>query len=738
MPITLDGQRAAKIYVRTASKTDSAETKQSVDKIFDSMAASDGNPKLSAQEAHAVEKALTLVDQSSRERLGIYDAPEAEAISAGIDAMLAEGFSPNEAVRLINSLAVDPNNLSRVLLGLGGLDFSDNKSFLLLPLSCLVEHLDKREIFSFLCAIAKLNAEDGGGTAVYAAVRELLSAQIDPDKIINLCQRIFESTRDVPADKKYKLFNSFVRFSHLPAGTSIDDYTDCLIEVAILIKSNTNIPYIFVEYAMEKGCSKSEILRALKQIASLGLPQNDEEAVFRGLVDFYFNSKSGVSLANIVNNIIKIYQTAGLNDHILLALSCFPAGTGMSLDDYTDCLIQAPGITGSDPWYAYEFVAHLNEAGFTKNQIIQDLKETSQVINILYSAEKDEIWQFMSSIKFKNNPGLTVDDCLSVYSQFYWVARYNQRFGFWASSKLLNAGISVKEIEDIWGAIRSLSPVQGTLTATISDASGRVTSTETSTYPVIAVSIDLLSELANRIEQGETLASIKSEYELLKMLSISWPNRFSREVRSELVQNRQNNQADGRPLAILIYPKHDFPQDPQKPGEYTSGGVYAFTRENDIFQDLIQRGYRVMYYEAGNEAEFYASLRDGSRAQRASLLIVAGHGTIDSVQLGNDYFNEEQVLDLSDTVELRRNKVPDTLAAGGAVLLFSCSTGEGKESGQNIANLLRKIFPQAASIAAPTVPTHPEELIFNEQGRVTGVKYSVGPDQVYESLPIPR
>jgi hypothetical protein len=208
----------------------------------------------------------------------------------------------------------------------------------------------------------------------------------------------------------------------------------------------------------------------------------------------------------------------------------------------------------------------------------------------------------------------------------------------------------------------------------------------------------------------------------LKGLDIDFPGRFKRlRVAKEIIENRRNpNRPDGRPLALLIYPKKDW------------GRGFEINQ----MDELVKRGYRVLYLEAGEEQQVYQTLKETAETQKVDLFVLAGHGVQDMTSLGAEDpagkkgEREELYIDISDEVEMINLELSDCLAENSVVILYSCSTGKGREERLNVANLMKKVFPQA-TIFSPTEPTIILGYVYDKNGKVIYVEYSCGKKQTY-------
>ncbi|MEA3493408.1 MAG: DUF4116 domain-containing protein [Candidatus Margulisiibacteriota bacterium] len=218
----------------------------------------------------------------------------------------------------------------------------------------------------------------------------------------------------------------------------------------------------------------------------------------------------------------------------------------------------------------------------------------------------------------------------------------------------------------------------------------------------------------------------KAEYEgiiqSLKELDIEFPSRFKElHAIKEIIENRLNpDKIDGRPLALLVYPKKD--------------GVNVF-KMNQI-AELIKHGYRVLYFEAREEKDVYGALKENTKKQKANLFVLAGHGVQERTALGAEDpaakkgEREELYIDLSDEAEMIDLGLSNSLAGNSVIVLYSCSTGKGREDGLNVAKLMKKVFPRA-TVFSPTKPTYLIGYVYNRKGRVAFVEYSCGRENTY-------
>ncbi|MFA5090978.1 MAG: LysM peptidoglycan-binding domain-containing protein, partial [Candidatus Omnitrophota bacterium] len=191
--------------------------------------------------------------------------------------------------------------------------------------------------------------------------------------------------------------------------------------------------------------------------------------------------------------------------------------------------------------------------------------------------------------------------------------------------------------------------------------------------------------------------------------------RFSPEIFTELMTNRIHDSPDGRKLAVVIFSTADH-----------NGAL--FTEENNtLFDSLIKKGYRLMYYEAATDDEMVDVLRDATKDEQASLLLIGAHGSSSRLKFGSEPLVNEGIpsegyfLDLEDEHELRRIQISDSLKDGGSILLMSCGTGAGHCDEANLANMLYRVFPEAAHLIAPSIETSVPRLLYDNDGKVIAI-----------------
>lgn len=206
-------------------------------------------------------------------------------------------------------------------------------------------------------------------------------------------------------------------------------------------------------------------------------------------------------------------------------------------------------------------------------------------------------------------------------------------------------------------------------------------------------------------ERREDLTALKTAYEM----GILFPNRLGldtatiTEALDRQFNNRHRAEDDTRPLAVVAASRYDH------------NGVFAKLHSN--ISTLEDAGYRVVYLEANTDKELVADMRKivgpgSEQEQKASVLLLAAHGSNSTMQLS---YTQKQAsaassVGLDDKALLSdpESGMSECLAKNGQVILFSCSTGAGREQFGNIANMFREVFPQAREdgIFAPTRETN--------------------------------
>lgn len=198
-------------------------------------------------------------------------------------------------------------------------------------------------------------------------------------------------------------------------------------------------------------------------------------------------------------------------------------------------------------------------------------------------------------------------------------------------------------------------------------------------------------------------------------LDIEYTGRFTLEQLEEIIRNREQNPSDNRKLVIGLYTKDDWNN--------------AMSNAPFEFDECPRDKYRMMYYELNTIEEMKAYLKEASKETTvpASIITFNFHGWQEGMNLGKESFL------LSNEKEFRDAGVAEALMVGGIIKLNSCSTGKGREEADNIANMMRRLFPNAKpkGIYAPT-RDGTGSFEFDDNGNVIRVVYN-GPE-TYQAL----
>lgn len=186
-------------------------------------------------------------------------------------------------------------------------------------------------------------------------------------------------------------------------------------------------------------------------------------------------------------------------------------------------------------------------------------------------------------------------------------------------------------------------------------------------------------------------------------------------IAEELIRNRKNNQPDGRPLALVNVVVEDHND--------------AF-RSIKVIDGLVKK-YRVVAFEAKTDPAFFQAVRENGEKQKISFQMISGHGAYNMLSFGMSDIvfplagSEGYFLDLSD-----ENKMADFkqyYLPGATIILNSCSTGWGENTRNNIANMMKRVLPQA-NISAPTRPSinNTTTFISDTQGNIARADFFCG------------
>jgi len=206
---------------------------------------------------------------------------------------------------------------------------------------------------------------------------------------------------------------------------------------------------------------------------------------------------------------------------------------------------------------------------------------------------------------------------------------------------------------------------------------------------------------------------------------IDFPWRFSyvqdlQEVLTNL-DNLRNGVADSRPLAVITYTKDDW------------NGAF----EQNQIDELIQQGYNVLYFETFATDVATAAVRQANASKKDILWVIGMHGQSGAMTASLPIKSvprevyDKFFFDLSDLAELQA--ISEYVPEGSVIVLDSCSTGQGREKGQNMVNLFEKAFPRA-KVFGLTFPSGVKRYNYDPAThKVIGVESKDGPGAIYSS-----
>ncbi len=168
---------------------------------------------------------------------------------------------------------------------------------------------------------------------------------------------------------------------------------------------------------------------------------------------------------------------------------------------------------------------------------------------------------------------------------------------------------------------------------------------------------------------------------------------------------------DKRPTFLMIHPKTDWNN--------------AFEVNNQLDELLLHGVYNVVYFEPESDTAFTEIIRKVAAKKKITILNVGGHGSIDRTTFNEKSFDESDTLDLGDEQEMKDAGLGQYLDENAIIIMESCSTGSGGREGENIANMMSRIF-SGRRVFAPKYPTSVREYLYDESWSVIGVDYADG------------
>lgn len=180
-----------------------------------------------------------------------------------------------------------------------------------------------------------------------------------------------------------------------------------------------------------------------------------------------------------------------------------------------------------------------------------------------------------------------------------------------------------------------------------------------------------------------------------------FPNRFHslKTIAACFEGKAPPSNKDDRPIALMLYPKTDYNK--------------AF-ESYPLIDDIAESNkFRIIYREVGSESEWLEALHDVSQNGEVAIdsLVIAGHGVVDGIQLGNGITesDETKFLDVSDFNDDFKSEVRRYLSRTRQILNYSCSNGLGGESEDtSMANYMAGLVPPESRVISSQIPSNIE------------------------------
>ncbi len=189
---------------------------------------------------------------------------------------------------------------------------------------------------------------------------------------------------------------------------------------------------------------------------------------------------------------------------------------------------------------------------------------------------------------------------------------------------------------------------------------------------------------------------------------IEFSGRFRSVVQALSVAGHNQDYASIAPdrrLAVVVMTQHDH-----------NNAYEAYP----LVDQLQEQGLAVVYLEADDEAALdeLAEVVAGS-GQLIQTLVIAGHGSPGALLLGSEtipvWQDESGYVDISDFHHGDYADLNELMAESSNLLLYSCSTGFGREGANNLANTFAQFMP-GVRVYSPTMPTNVNHVQVNNDG----------------------
>ncbi len=164
----------------------------------------------------------------------------------------------------------------------------------------------------------------------------------------------------------------------------------------------------------------------------------------------------------------------------------------------------------------------------------------------------------------------------------------------------------------------------------------------------------------------------------LAAVDIEFPDRFARIEDLYAVMRDWQSGPDGRPLAVVVFPKRDFD--------------HAFEVQNP---GRLSPHYRVLYVEAETDTQVLSAFADAAKQEKISFGAIAGHGAEREIGLGEadraDSYKQPPLepfyLDALDAKKIGA-ALSGIFTNDATLLVDSCSTGSPSPDGDDMVQVL--------------------------------------------------
>ena len=194
----------------------------------------------------------------------------------------------------------------------------------------------------------------------------------------------------------------------------------------------------------------------------------------------------------------------------------------------------------------------------------------------------------------------------------------------------------------------------------------------------------------------------------LQKYNMSFPHRYEPSFLCAMMEGYKSPERAHKPTALILIAKGDWKA--------------AFDRRTALDDELLFN-YNVHIFEVAKKQDMLHAMRTlgeniAPSGKKIDMLVIVGHGSQSSIE-----FAEAP----SPSATLRAHSIPwlasykSYMSDDATIVLDSCSTGKGGESGKNVAAGLSLTL--GTRVFAPNKPTALTRFVYDDRGRVVDVKY---------------